>query len=79
LRADDTGQGFVTEAARAVLSVAAQIPRFLRAEIHCDARNAPSASVAPRLGFTLFDTVPEASAGGESREMQLWVRELSKF
>jgi RimJ/RimL family protein N-acetyltransferase len=79
LRADETGKGLITEAATAVLSIAAQIPRFSRAEIRCDARNAPSAAVAPRLGFTLVDTVPEGSVGAEARDMQLWVSELSSI
>ena len=78
LRADETGKGFVTEAAAAVLSIAAQIPRFSRAEIRCDARNAASAAVAPRLGFALLETMAEAGGGPEAGDMQLWVSELSK-
>jgi ribosomal-protein-serine acetyltransferase len=74
LRADETGRGLVTEAARAVLTLASHIPRFSRAEIRCDARNGPSAAVPPRLGFTLHATVPEA----ENRVMQVWVSELSE-
>ena len=73
LRADETGRGLVTEAARAVLTLASHFPRFSRAEIRCDARNGPSAAVPPRLGFTLHATVPEA----ENRIMQIWVSELS--
>ncbi|MDQ6871825.1 MAG: GNAT family N-acetyltransferase [Gemmatimonadota bacterium] len=75
LRADETGRGLVTEAARAVLNVAAHIPRFSRAEIRCDARNGPSAAVPPRLGFTLLATVAEP----ESRNTQVWVSELSNI
>ncbi|HUQ99291.1 MAG TPA: GNAT family N-acetyltransferase [Gemmatimonadaceae bacterium] len=78
LRADETGRGFATEAAGAVLAVAAQIPRFSRAEIRCDARNTASASVAPRLGFKLLHTAAEVDAGTESSNMQLWVSELSR-
>jgi RimJ/RimL family protein N-acetyltransferase len=73
LRADETGQGLVTEAARAVLNLASHIPRFSRAEIRCDARNGPSAAIPPRLGFKLLATVAE----GENRNMQVWVSELS--
>ncbi len=79
LRADETGQGFVTEGASALLSVAAHIPRFSRAEIRCDARNTPSAAVPPRLGFTLLATVAEAGVGAENRDMQVWVSELSNI
>ena len=78
LRADETGQGLVTEAARTALNLASHIPRFSRAEIRCDARNSPSAAVPVRLGFTLLATVAETGADGVSRDMQLWVSELSK-
>jgi RimJ/RimL family protein N-acetyltransferase len=77
LRKDETGRGLVTEAARAVLNLASHIPRFSRAEIRCDARNAPSASVPVRLGFTLLTTVAETGAEGVNRDMQLWVSALS--
>ncbi len=77
LRVDETGQGFVTEGASALLGVAAHIPRFSRVEIRCDARNAPSAAVPPRLGFTLLATVAEARVAGDNRDMQVWVTELS--
>ena len=79
LRADETGKGIVTEAARAVLSVAAQIPRFSRVEIRCDARNIPSAAVPTRLGFRLVETAAEPGVGGENSNMQVWVSELSNF
>ena len=72
LRADETGRGLVTEAARAVLNLASRFPRFSRAEIRCDAENGPSAAVPLRLGFKLLTTVAEA----ENRNMQLWVKEL---
>jgi RimJ/RimL family protein N-acetyltransferase len=77
LRADETGHGLVTEAARAALNLASHIPRFSRAEIRCDARNAPSAAVPVRLGFTLLTTVPEPGVDGVNRDMQVWVSELS--
>ena len=50
-----TGQGYVTEAARALLGVAGQLPGIGHVEIRCDARNAPSAAVPRRLGFALVD------------------------
>jgi RimJ/RimL family protein N-acetyltransferase len=73
LRADETGQGLVTEAAIAVLTVASHIPRFSRVEIRCDARNGPSAAIPARLGFTLLATVAES----ENMDTQVWVSELS--
>ena len=79
LRADETGQGLVTEAASAVLSVASRIARFSRAEIRCDARNGPSSAIPRRLGFNLLATVAEAGAGAETRNMQVWVSEPQRY
>jgi len=59
LRADDTGRGFITEAARAVVDAAFTTRRFTEVEIRCDPRNAPSVAVARRLGFTLCETTSE--------------------
>jgi RimJ/RimL family protein N-acetyltransferase len=77
LRADETGQGLVTEGAKAALAVVASIPRFSRAEIRCDSRNGPSAAVPPRLGFTLFDSFVESGSGAEEGETQVWVSRLN--
>ena len=78
LRADETGRGLVTEVARALLDVAARIPRFSRAEIRCDVRNGPSAAIPPRLGFTLLATGAEPGVEPENNDMQVWVSELFK-
>ncbi|GLC24689.1 GNAT family N-acetyltransferase [Roseisolibacter agri] len=51
LRVDATGQGYATEAVRAVLAVARALPHVSHVEIRCDARNAPSAAIPRRLGF----------------------------
>ena len=77
LRSDMTGQGLVSEATRAVLAVAAELPNVSRVEIRCNERNHPSAAVPRRLGFSLESTVPPAtgeSAGG----LQVWVSVFSK-
>lgn len=58
-----TRQGFVTEAARALLAAAARLPGVRSAEIHCHADNAPSSAVPQRLGFELV---------GLDGEMQVW-------
>ena len=80
LRADATGRGFVTEAARAVLDAAATISRFSHVEIHCDARNASSVAVSRRLGFVLATT--RAERGGASADpsghSQVWTFALSR-
>lgn len=65
LRADATGRGYATEAARALLELSNSIPEVTRVEIRCDARNRPSAAVPERLGFRLTSPT-EASAGEES-------------
>jgi RimJ/RimL family protein N-acetyltransferase len=53
LRREATGLGYVTEAVRGMLAVVQGVPQFRHVEIHCDTRNAPSAAVPRRLGFTL--------------------------
>ena len=78
LRADATGHGFVTEAARALLDVAATLPHLSRVEIRCDARNAPSAAVPRRLGFVLATTIvrPSATPAEPPIELQVWTAAL---
>lgn len=51
LRADATGHGYATEAARALLDAALALPFAARVEIRCDPRNDASAAVPRRLGF----------------------------
>jgi RimJ/RimL family protein N-acetyltransferase len=80
LRADATGQGLVTEAARALLAVAATLPRFSHVEVRCDARNAPSAAVPKRLGFVLASTIAQPAAASSSDppvQLQVWTRRRS--
>jgi len=77
LRADDTGKGFVVEAARAILGAAASVPRFSHIEIRCDARNAPSVAVARRLGFVLAETLQEGTE--LAIELQVWTSPLERF
>lgn len=74
LRAEATGQGLATEAARAVLAVADRLPGLTRVEIRCDARNRPSAAVPRRLGFVLATTIrqPAVNSAEPPIELQLW-------
>jgi len=74
LRSDATGQGFATEAARAMVEVARQLPRLAALEIRCDARNAASAAVPRRLGFALATTIPEKGVKPDDGgvELQVW-------
>ena len=63
LDAGVTGQGFVTEAARALLDAGARLPGVGSAEIHCHVGNAPSSAVPRRLGFQL---------AGVEGEIEVW-------
>ena len=79
LRTDATGHGFATEAARAVLAVAAGLPRFSQVEIRCDERNASSAAVPRRLGFEHTATIvePAATSAESPVHLQVWTLALS--
>lgn len=79
LRADLTGQGLATEAARAALAVAASLEGMRCVEIRCDARNAASAAVPRRLGFHLARTLdePPLAPGGDRVKLQVWQLAIS--
>jgi RimJ/RimL family protein N-acetyltransferase len=64
-----TRQGFATEAACALLEVAAALPGMRDAEIRCDQANEASATIPRRLGFYL--------ASGEDR-LQIWRKPLER-
>jgi len=74
LRAEATGKGLVTEAARALMGVAASLPGVAQFEIRCDPRNAPSGDVARRLGFVLEATFPDplVDPNDPLTETQVW-------
>jgi RimJ/RimL family protein N-acetyltransferase len=80
LRVDATGRGLATEAAQAMVDLAATLPRVRHVEIRCDARNAASAAVPRRLGFTLTDTVevPPVVADADTVALQVWTRPLRR-
>jgi RimJ/RimL family protein N-acetyltransferase len=71
IREDAAGNGYVTEAARALMDLARQLPRYTRIEIRCDARNTPSAAVPKRLGFSLDETIHR-----DGIDLQVWSLEL---
>jgi len=68
-------RGIATEAARMLTNAGLAIPGVLSIEIHCDAGNIASASVARTLGFQLDrvmpDTVETADATGR---LMVWIR-----
>ena len=51
-------RGLCTEAAAAVTRIAFEVLSLSRMEIHCDPRNAASAAIPRKLGYTLQVTVP---------------------
>jgi RimJ/RimL family protein N-acetyltransferase len=71
LRADESGRGYATEAARAALGVALALPRMRRVMIRCDERNLVSAAIPHRLGFRLVTTVVEPGVRPDERECRL--------
>lgn len=69
LGAAATGQGYATEATRALFDLAAALPGLSHAEIRCDSGNTASAAVPQRLGFEL------ASVEGT---LQVWRKPLER-
>lgn len=78
LAADATGQGYATEATRALLAAASEEPAFRLAEIRCDSRNERSAAVPRRLGFHLDPATGQSGevADDESLLLQIWRHDL---
>ena len=79
LRADVTGQGFATEASRAVFDLARTLLRMTRVVIRCDERNARSIAVPRRLGFELVETIvqPSVAVRKTPERLQVWEYDLS--
>ena len=77
VRADRTGEGLATEAARAARDLAATIAGISRITIHCDERNAASAAIPRRLGFHLATVVAEElSSPGRMPRVQIWEQRI---
>lgn len=79
LRSDVTGQGFATEASRAVFRFARTLPHTTRVVIRCDEHNARSIAIPRRLGFQLAETIvqPSVTASGLPERLQVWEYRLS--
>ena len=75
IRSSDTGQGFATEVAAALADRAFQLHGADGVEIRCDPRNARSAAVPQRLGFTLEQTLvgDTTAPDGSARDTQVWL------
>ena len=80
VRADRTGEGLATEAARAARDLAATVDGVSRITIHCDERNAASAAIPRRLGFQLATVVTkEPSSPAQSPvRLQIWEQRVPR-
>ena len=78
VRADRTGEGLATEAARAARDLVAGIDRVSRITIQCDERNGASAAIPRRLGFQLATVVirESSSPGQPPVRLQIWEQRL---
>lgn len=81
VRSDHAGQGFATEAARAMTDVGFTLAGIEVLEIRCDPSNAPSAAVPVKLGYALSETRLEPSLGptGESRSTMIWRLTIERY
>lgn len=70
LDAAATGQGLATEAAAALLAIAATLPGMTHAEIRCDVANTASAAIPRRLGFRL---------AAVEEDLQVWRLALTRI
>ena len=79
IRRDAAGHGFVGEASRALIALAASIREFSCVEIRCDARNTPSAAIPRRLGFGLASTseAPSVTSNASPVQLQVWSLDLA--
>jgi RimJ/RimL family protein N-acetyltransferase len=80
LRADATGRGYVTEAARAAMVMARALPGIRRLEIRCDPHNERSAAVPRRLGFQHVRTLENdtLTPDGRPRDTMVWEYVISR-
>lgn len=74
IRSSETGRGFATEVAAALADRAFRVHGAGGVEIRCDPRNARSAAVPQRLGFTLEETLVgnTTAPDGSVRDTQVW-------
>jgi RimJ/RimL family protein N-acetyltransferase len=75
MRASATGQGYATEAARALTQVALALPGIARVEIRCDPANARSAAIPRRLGYRHVETLVRdtLTPEGQPRDTMVWI------
>jgi RimJ/RimL family protein N-acetyltransferase len=81
LRTDQTGHGFATESARALVRVGIVDLGAEWIEIRCDPRNARSAAIPERLGFRHIATLERntLTSTGEPRDTAVWQLTAAEF
>jgi RimJ/RimL family protein N-acetyltransferase len=78
IHSDFTHQGLATELTAALTRVAFEVEQVNRVEIHCDPRNAYSAAVPRKLGYTLEGTLEgtlrarTVGSDGKPRDSMVW-------
>ena len=80
VRADRTGEGLATEAARAARDLAATVAGMSRITIYCDERNGPSAAIPQRLGFRLVavESKEPSSPDRSAMRVQVWEQQIDR-
>jgi RimJ/RimL family protein N-acetyltransferase len=78
---DFTRQGFATELSAALTRIAFEIEHISRVEIHCDPRNAHSAAIPRKLGYTHEATLHNRMQDNEGhlRDSMIWTLFLEDY
>jgi len=79
VRSSETGKGYGTEAAAALMERAFREHGVVAVEIRCVPRNERSAAIPRRLGFRLENLLEgdAVAPDGSPRDTQVWVREAA--
>lgn len=79
IRSAETGKGYATEAASALMERAFREHGMSAVEIRCDPRNERSAAIPRRLGFRLESVLEgdTVAPDGSPRDTQVWVHEAA--
>ena len=81
VRADRTGEGLATEAARAARAIGARVAGIAHLTIHCDERNTASAAIPRRLGFHLAAVLTEEPSSPDRSPVcvQIWEQRVDEI
>lgn len=81
IRADRAGQGLITESTAALVRVGFEVDALHRIVIHCDPRNAASAAIPRKLGFTHEATLRQHLQwrADEWRDSMIWTLLASEY